>query len=86
MKNAVPKKFAIFTGKHLFLSCRPTCSFTKNRLQHRCFPVNTATFLRTSILENIYERLLLSIDSQIISVNQFLNGFIAFNELNLQNW
>ena len=31
----------------------------KKRLQHRCFPVNIAKFLRTSILKNICEQLLL---------------------------
>ena len=31
----------------------------KKRLQHRCFPINIAKFLRTSILKNICERLLL---------------------------
>ena len=35
------------------------CNFIKKRLQHRCFPVNIAKFLRTSILNNICEQLLL---------------------------
>ena len=35
-KIDVLKNFAIFTGKHLCWS-----------LQHRCFPVNIAKFLRT---------------------------------------
>ena len=30
------------------------CNFIKKRLQHRCFPVNIAKFLRTPILMNIY--------------------------------
>ena len=34
-------------------------NFIKKRLQHRCFPVNIAKFLRTPILKNICERLLL---------------------------
>ena len=29
------------------------CSFIKKRLQHRCFPVNIAKFLRAPILKNI---------------------------------
>ena len=29
------------------------------RLQHRCFPVNTEKFLRTPILKNNFEQLLL---------------------------
>ena len=31
----------------------------KMRLQHRCFPVNIAKFLRAPILKNIYDRLFL---------------------------
>ena len=37
------------------------CNFTKKRLQHRCFPVNIVKFLRTPILKNICEWLLLYI-------------------------
>ena len=33
------------------------CSFIKKRLQHRCFPVNFAKFLRTPILKNICKQL-----------------------------
>ena len=36
-------------------------NFIKERLQHRCFPVNNAEFLRTPILKSICERLLLLI-------------------------
>ena len=32
----------------------------KKRLQHKCFPVNIVKFLKTPILKNIYERLLLN--------------------------
>ena len=38
---------------------REACNFIKKRLQHRCFPMNIAKFLRTPILKNIYKRLLL---------------------------
>ena len=42
----------------LFLkSCR---SQVKRRRRWRCFPVNFATFLRTNILQNTYERLFLT--------------------------
>ena len=34
-------------------------NFIKKRLQHMCFPVNIAKFLRTPILKNICKRLLL---------------------------
>ena len=35
------------------------CDFIEKRLQHRCFPVNIAKFLRAYILKNICQRLLL---------------------------
>ena len=44
-KNAL-RNFAKFTEKHL--SQAQPCSFIKNRLQHRCFPVKFLKFLRTS--------------------------------------
>ena len=36
-------------------------NFTKIRLQHKCFPVKFATYLRTPILKNICQRLLLAL-------------------------
>ena len=42
-----------FTGKHQSLFNKN--NFNKKRLQHRCFPVKFAIFLRTSILKNICE-------------------------------
>ena len=36
------------------------CNFIEKRLQHKCFSVNIAKFLRTSILNNMCERLLLT--------------------------
>ena len=49
------------------------CIFVKKRLQHRCVSVNTATFLRTSILKYIWERLL---DCFCISETQTTNNVI----------
>ena len=62
-KKAVLKNFAIFTVKHLrwsllFAGCLQH-NFIKKRLQHRCFPVNIAKYLRTPFLKKICERLLL---------------------------
>ena len=34
------------------------CNFIKKRFQHRCFPVNTAKFLITTILKNTCEQVL----------------------------
>ena len=58
------KRLIIF---HKILQTRPlmngleACNFIKKRLQLRCFPLNFAKFLRTPILKNIYERLLLRV-------------------------
>ena len=61
-KIGVLRNFAIFTVKQLCWSLfliklqdRSSCNFIKKRLQHRCFPVNTANFLRTPILQNSSE-------------------------------
>ena len=53
-KIGVLKNFTLFTGKLLcwslflmkLLGWRP-CNFIKERLQHRCFPVNNVKFFRT---------------------------------------
>ena len=39
--------------------------FIKKRLQHTCFPVNIAEFLRTSILGNICKQTIASINFTI---------------------
>ena len=65
IKIVVIQNFAIFTGKHLCWSLfliklqafRATI-LLKIRLKLRCFHVNIAKFLRTSILRNICELLL----------------------------
>ena len=67
------KKFSNFNGQtrvykeaatggvlYQILFCLQTCNFIKKRLQHRCFHVNIAKFIRTPILKNICEWLLLS--------------------------
>ena len=63
-KKAVFKSLVIFTDEHLCCSLffnenagLRSCSFIKKRLQHRCFPLNIATFLKTPVLKNICERL-----------------------------
>ena len=40
------------------------CSYIKKRLEHWCFPVKFAKFLRTSTVKNIFERLLLFVSPQ----------------------
>ena len=49
------------------LASGKACNFIKKRLQHRCFLVNIGKFLRTPILKNICERLLLLKHSQLPS-------------------
>ena len=68
IKKGVLKNFAKFTGKHLCQSLffnkvaglKPA-TLLKKRLWHRCFPVNSAKFLRASFLQNTSRRLLLNI-------------------------
>ena len=70
--GGVLKNFVIFTGKHLcwslFLIKLQACKFIEKRLQHWCFPLHVRKFLRTPILKNISERLLLT----ILLVQQFI--------------
>ena len=62
MKKHVLNNFTNFTGKHmpwsLFL-IKLQAHVIKKRLQRRCFAVKFAKFLRTPILKNFCERLLL---------------------------
>ena len=60
-------------------SCRPEpCNFIKKKLQHRCFSVNIAEFLRTPILKNICERLLLSIPISGQCAHDLQKAFCCF--------
>ena len=63
-KKAILKSFTILTGKHLCRSYKvaglKTFSFIKKRRQFRCFPVSITKCLRTLILKNICEQLLLT--------------------------
>ena len=67
-KKTFLNNFAIFTEKNLFWCLffnknagLQVCNFIENRLQHRCFLVNIAKFLRTHVLKNICEQLLLRV-------------------------
>ena len=57
-KIGVLKNYVIFTGKHLCWSLK-VCNFTKQRLQHWCFPVNIAKFLRKPFFIELLRWLLL---------------------------
>ena len=54
------------------------CNFIKKKLQHRCFSVNIAEFLRTPILKNICERLLLSIPISGQCAHDLQKAFCCF--------
>ena len=88
--TGVLRNFAKFTGKNLCPSLffnkvaglRPA-TLLKNRLWHRCFPVNFAKFLRTTFLQNTSGRLLLSLWSFVCNLQKFKtsgifmsNGFL----------
>ena len=76
--------FAIFIGKKPVLESLlnkdvglQACNFIKKRLQHRYFPVNIAKFLRTRILRNICERLLLN----LIAINGETSALDTFDHV-----
>ena len=60
-------------------------SFMKKRLQHRCFPVNIAKFLRTPILKNICERLFLESNKRkgvFRTLQNIFDGVFCENDYN----
>ena len=66
-KIGLLKNFAIIAGKYLYwglffnkFADRKPCSFIKKRLQHRCFHVNIAKFLRTAFFIKYLRWLLLN--------------------------
>ena len=66
-KIGVSKNFANYTGEHLcwrhFLIKLQTWRLFKERLQHRCFPVKLAKFLRISFLTDELQWLPLTFNS-----------------------
>ena len=68
------KNFAIFTKRHPVLESLfnkaaglKAFDFFKERLQHKCFPVNIAKFLRTVIFMELLRWLLLIMENFIFS-------------------
>ena len=57
-KNSVPNRYIL---ENLQEKNKTENVVIQKRFQHRCFPVNIAKFLRTPILKNICEWLLLVI-------------------------
>ena len=83
VKKSIPKNFANFTGEHLRWILLQACNFIKKRFQHWCFPVKFSKFLRTSILKNICERLILFVSPQnTIANNSREFGLVNFIKQN----
>ena len=53
IKEAAQKKTLVLESLFHKTAALEACNFIKKRLQHRCFAVNIAKFLRTPILKNI---------------------------------
>ena len=75
IKTSVLENFAVVTRKHLCCSL-----YLIKFFQHRCFPVNVAKFLRTPILKNICERLLLNV---VFSSNGKQHMLVKLDEMGL---
>ena len=56
--RSVKKVFLKISGISQENTCAGVGNFIKKRLQHRCFPVKFAKFLKTPLLKNICQRLL----------------------------
>ena len=54
------------------------CNFIKKRFQHRRFPVNIEKFLRTSILKNICEQLLLGAEMKMERLTSLWHQRLSF--------
>ena len=83
-KKGVVRNFAKFTGKHLCQSLFfniVAATILKKRLWHRCFPVNSAKFLRTTFLKNTSGRLLLD----LLRVHNFPRNNICITMLFLSD-
>ena len=84
VRKGALKNFAKFTGKHLcqnlffnkVAGLRPE-TLLKKRLWHRCFPVNSAKFLRTPFLQNTSGRPLLKVDlsPRLATIDTALRAF-----------
>ena len=59
IKETAQRKTLLLESLFHKIAALQVCNFIKKRLQHMCFAVNIAKFLRAPILKNICERLLL---------------------------
>ena len=79
-KMGVLKNFVISTGKHLSWSVFLIKLQIKNRLQHKCFPVNNAKFSRTPFFREHFRWLLLRKRKIIFCATDMLTLLIPAEE------
>ena len=80
-EKVVLRDFTKFTGKHLYQSFFFTkVAGIKERLQHKCFPVNFVKFLRTPFLTKYLRWLLLKLNELLIKTRS-----VSRNESNIEN-
>ena len=79
-KKGILKNFVNFLEKSLcwslfliFLALK-ACKFIKKRLQHKCFPVKFAKFLRAPILKNNCERLFLKQKDSYLNLLKYISA------------
>ena len=83
-RKSCSKKFRNIHRKTSVLGFK-TCNFLKKRLQHRCFSMNVAKFLRILVLIKICKQLLLPF--LLLTVNISSSGlFSALNSIGLLQW
>ena len=63
----IHKKTAVLESYFKKIAYLKVCNFLKKGAKHRCFPVNIAKFLRTLILKNIFEKMLVTVRKYAIN-------------------
>ena len=88
------KNFAIFTGKHLCwslilikLQALMPSNFSKKRLQHRCFPMNFAIFLRKAFFREQLRWIFLNVAVNLSLILRFMQiSYKLLEHQELRNW
>ena len=81
-KKAIYRKGTVLESLFNKVAGLQPCNFIKKRLQHMCFPVNIAKFLRTPILRNICKQTVASINFKI-NYNMIITRFLNICKRNL---
>ena len=66
----------VFLGKGVLLESL----FIEQRLQHKCFLVNIVIFLRTSVLKNICEELLLFLVVVLVPIKETFSFYLSIQK------